>query len=203
MTPPAVPLPRAEGVAVARGPAALTWRGNRSFVIGAVIVGAWLLAAAAAPLLAVQSPVDVDVMNRLAAPSVEHPFGTDEVGRDNYSRIVYGARISIPAALGVIFGATVVGGAVGAVAGYTGGWLDEVLMRVVDVVLAFPSILLAMAITAALGLGLQHAVLAMILVWWPEFARLCGARSWQPRRATTWGRQGRSAPRRGGSLALT
>lgn len=147
-------------------------RRNRAFVIGTVIVGAWLVTALAAPLIAPQSPVDVDVMNRLQPPSKGHLFGTDEAGRDNFSRIVYGARITIPAALGVILVAVLVGSAVGAVAGYAGGRVDEVLMRVVDVVLAFPSILLAMAITAALGLGLRHAMLAMILVWWPEFARL-------------------------------
>ena len=147
------------------------WR-NRAFVIGAVIVGTWLVTAIAAPVIAPQNPVDVDMMNRLQAPSAGHLFGTDEAGRDNFSRIVYGARITIPAALGVILVAMLVGSAVGAVAGYAGGRVDEVLMRVVDVVLAFPSILLAMAITAALGLGLRHAMLAMILVWWPEFARL-------------------------------
>ncbi len=147
------------------------WR-NRAFVAGAVIVGAWLVTAIAAPLIAPQNPVEVDVMNRLQPPSAGHLFGTDEAGRDNFSRIVYGARITIPAALGVILVAMLVGSAVGAVAGYAGGRVDEILMRVVDVVLAFPSILLAMAITAALGLGLRHAMLAMILVWWPEFARL-------------------------------
>jgi peptide/nickel transport system permease protein len=147
------------------------WR-NRAFVFGAIIVGVWLVTALGAPVLAPQSPVDVDVMNRLQPPSLGHLFGTDEAGRDNFSRIVYGARITIPAALGVIAIATLVGSAVGAVAGYAGGRVDEILMRVVDVVLAFPSILLAMAITAALGLGLRHAMLAMILVWWPEFARL-------------------------------
>jgi peptide/nickel transport system permease protein len=147
------------------------WR-NRAFAIGAVIVGAWLVTALAAPVIAPQNPVDVDVMNRLQPPSLGHLFGTDEAGRDNFSRIIYGARISIPAALGVIVIATLVGSAIGAVAGYAGGRVDELLMRMVDVVLAFPSILLAMAITAALGLGLKHAMLAMILVWWPEFARL-------------------------------
>jgi peptide/nickel transport system permease protein len=153
----------------ARGSA--LWQ-NRAFAIGTVIVGTWLVAAVAAPVIAPQSPVHVDVMNRLQAPSTGHLFGTDEAGRDNFSRIVYGARITIPAALGVILVATLMGSAVGAVAGYAGGRIDEILMRVVDVVLAFPSILLAMAITAALGLGLKHAMLAMILVWWQEFARL-------------------------------
>jgi len=118
------------------------------------------------------SPYELNVPDRLLPPSAGHPFGTDEAGRDIFSRILYGARITIPTALGVIAIATLVGGAVGAVAGYAGGRVDEVLMRVVDVVLAFPSILLAMAITAALGLGLRHAMLAMILVWWPEFSRL-------------------------------
>ena len=145
---------------------------NGGLLVGALIVGTWLLVAVAAPLLAPQSPVDLDVMNRLQPPTREHPFGTDEAGRDIFSRILFGARITIPTALGVIAIATLVGGAVGAVAGYAGGRLDEVLMRVVDVVLAFPPILLAMAITAALGLGLRHAMLAMILVWWPEFSRL-------------------------------
>ena len=163
---------RAEGLVAPRTTAgSALWR-NRAFAIGTVIVGMWLVTAVAAPMIAPQSPVDVDVMNRLQPPTPSHLFGTDEVGRDNFSRIIYGARITIPAALGVIVIATLVGSAVGAVAGYAGGRVDEILMRIVDVVLAFPSILLAMSITAALGLGLKHAMLAMILVWWPEFARL-------------------------------
>jgi peptide/nickel transport system permease protein len=165
----------AEPIAVPRGLAARSsrrWRTNAGLLVGVLIVGTWLLIAVAAPLLAPQSPVDLDVMNRLQPPTREHPFGTDEAGRDIFSRILFGARITIPAALGVIAVATLLGGAVGAVAGYAGGRLDEVLMRMVDVVLAFPPILLAMAITAALGLGLRHAMLAMILVWWPEFSRL-------------------------------
>jgi len=147
-------------------------RGNTALVAGAVIVGVWVLAAAFAPILAPHSPLDLDVMNRLEPPTVGHPFGTDEAGRDNFSRIVYGARITIPIAFGVIVIATIVGVGVGAVAGYAGGWVDEVLMRVVDVVLAFPSIVLAMAITAALGAGLRNAMLAIVLVGWPEFSRL-------------------------------
>jgi peptide/nickel transport system permease protein len=172
MAPDATAVAHAEGLVARRtSSGSALWR-NRAFVIGAVIVGAWVVTALAAPLIAPQSPVDVDVMNRLQPPSSGHLFGTDEAGRDNFSRIVYGARITIPAAFGVIVIATLVGSAVGAMAGYSGGKVDEILMRVVDVVLAFPSILLAMAITAALGLGLKHAMLAMILVWWPEFARL-------------------------------
>jgi peptide/nickel transport system permease protein len=163
----ATPLPAVTAVAGRR-------RGGRNvaLVLGSLIVGTWVLVAAAAPLLAPRSPVALDIMSRLLPPSASHLFGTDEAGRDTFSRILYGARITIPTALAVITVAMVVGSVVGAVAGYAGGRVDEALMRLVDVVLAFPSILLAMAITAALGLGLRHAMLAMMLVWWPEFARL-------------------------------
>jgi peptide/nickel transport system permease protein len=139
---------------------------------GALIVGAWALVAALAPVLAPYSPVDLDVLNRLEPPSLQHPFGTDEAGRDNFSRVMYGARITVPIAFVVIALAMLVGAAVGAVAGYAGGRVDEILMRVVDVVLAFPPIVLAMAITAALGAGLRNAMLAILLVSWPEFSRL-------------------------------
>jgi peptide/nickel transport system permease protein len=147
-------------------------RRNSALWLGALIVGTWVAAATGAPWLATHSPIELDVMNRLEPPGREHWFGTDEAGRDTFSRILYGARITIPIGLLVIGVAMTVGAAVGAVAGHTGGRVDEALMRLVDIVLAFPSILLAMAITAALGLGLRHAMLAMMLVWWPEFARL-------------------------------
>lgn len=168
----AQPLAEVPAVAVDAELASHRARVNQALVIGAAIVGLWTVVAAAAPLLAPRSPVALDVMNRLQPPGWREPMGTDEVGRDIFSRILHGARITIPTALGVILVASVVGSAVGAVAGYVGGRVDEILMRLVDVVLAFPSIVLAMAITAALGPGLQHAMLAIVLVWWPEFARL-------------------------------
>jgi len=140
--------------------------------VGGVIVGAWALVAAIGPLLAPHSPLDLDVMHRLEPPTASHLFGTDEVGRDNFSRVIYGARITIPVAVAVIAVASAIGVVVGAVSGYAGGRTDEVLMRIVDVVLAFPSIVLAMAITAALGPGLPHAMLAIVLVGWAEFSRL-------------------------------
>jgi peptide/nickel transport system permease protein len=136
------------------------------------VVGVWALVAALAPWIAPHSPTDLDVMNRLEPPSAAHPFGTDEAGRDNFSRVLHGARITIPLSFVVILVASVVGAAVGAVAGYASGRVDEILMRVVDVVLAFPPIVLAMAITAALGAGLRNAMLAILLVSWPEFSRL-------------------------------
>jgi len=112
------------------------------------------------------------VMSRLEAPTLRHPFGTDEAGRDHFSRVMYGARITIPTAFTVILLAMLFGAAVGAVAGYAGGRVDELLMRIVDVVLAFPPIVLAMAITASLGAGLRNAMFAILLVSWPEFSRL-------------------------------
>lgn len=147
-------------------------RGNSSLLAGGLIVGVWALVAAFAPLLAPHSPLHLDVMNRLEPPSLRHPFGTDDAGRDGFSRILYGARITLPTAVGVVVAATLFGSALGAVAGYAGGRVDEVSMRIVDIVLAFPAIVLAMAITAALGPGLRHAMLAILLVSWPEFSRL-------------------------------
>jgi peptide/nickel transport system permease protein len=147
-------------------------RRNTALIAGMIVVGSWGLVAAFVPWLAPHSPLDLDVMNRLEPPQPGHWFGTDEVGRDNFSRVLYGARITIPVAFTVILLASLFGAAVGAVAGYMSGRVDEILMRVVDVVLAFPPIVLAMAITASLGAGLRNAMLAILLVSWPEFSRL-------------------------------
>jgi peptide/nickel transport system permease protein len=169
---------RAASLAVQASPTAMPAAGkgrrrrNAALLAGVLIVGVWSAVAVLGPVLAPYSPLDLDVMNRLEPPSAGHLFGTDDAGRDNLSRVLYGARITMPIAVAVILVASVAGTAVGAVAGYAGGRLDEALMRVVDVVLAFPSILLAMAITAALGAGLRNAMLAIVLVSWPEFSRL-------------------------------
>ena len=159
-------------VALARSAHRMRPRSNTALWMGTAIVGAWALVAAFGPLMAPHSPLDLDVMNRLQPPTGNHLFGTDEAGRDNFSRVIYGARITIPVAVGVIAAATAIGVGIGAVSGYTGGRTDEILMRIVDVVLAFPAIVLAMAITAALGPGLPHAMLAIVLVVWAEFSRL-------------------------------
>jgi peptide/nickel transport system permease protein len=135
----------------------------------------WVIVAVCAPWVAPYSPTDLDVMNRLEPPGPAHLFGTDEAGRDNFSRVLYGARITMPIAFTVILFAGLFGSGVGAVAGYLGGRVDEILMRVVDIVLAFPPIVLAMAITATLGAGLRNAMFAILLVSWPEFSRLMRA----------------------------
>lgn len=147
-------------------------RRNTALIVGTIVVGLWTFVAAFVPWLAPHSPTDLDVMSRLEPPQIGHLFGTDEAGRDNFSRVLYGARVTIPVAFVVIVLASSFGAGVGAVAGYAGGRVDEVLMRVVDVVLAFPPIVLAMAITASLGAGLRNAMFAILLVSWPEFSRL-------------------------------
>ncbi len=145
---------------------------NRSATVGLAIVLAWMLVALLAPAIAPYSPSAQQLRMRLRPPSEQHLFGTDELGRDIFSRVLHGARISLPIALVVVIATSSVGILVGAVAGYVGGIVDEVLMRVADAVLAFPSLILAIAITAALGPGLLNAALAITLVLWPEYARL-------------------------------
>ena len=106
------------------------------------------------------------------APSWQHPFGTDELGRDVLSRVMYGTRPAFMIPLLVVTLAVLVGAPLGAIAGYKGGWIDELIMRTTDLFLAFPSLLLAMAITAALGRGLENAAIALIISWWPWYTRL-------------------------------
>jgi peptide/nickel transport system permease protein len=170
--PTAQPIARSSVLTVPREATGSRGRANTALIVGVIVVGAWVFVAAFAPWLAPHSPTDLDVMNRLEPPGATHLFGTDEAGRDNFSRVLYGARITVPVAFTVILLASLFGAGVGAVAGYVGGRVDEILMRVVDIVLAFPPIVLAMAITAALGAGLRNAMFAILLVSWPEFSRL-------------------------------
>lgn len=110
--------------------------------------------------------------NSLLAPSLEHLLGTDKLGRDMLSRIIVGARAALIVPIGVVFFAMLIGTPLGALAGYKGGWVDEVIMRITDLFLAFPSLLLAMAITSALGRGLDKAAIALVVSWWPWYTRI-------------------------------
>jgi peptide/nickel transport system permease protein len=110
--------------------------------------------------------------NALLAPSPEYPLGTDKLGRDMLSRIIVGARAALIVPMGVVFFAVLIGTPLGALAGYKGGWVDEAIMRVTDLFLAFPSLLLAMAITSALGRGLDKAAIALVISWWPWYTRI-------------------------------
>lgn len=141
-------------------------------MLGLAIMLAWILLAIAAPLIAPFDPLAQEITERLAPPSAKHPFGTDELGRDVLSRVLYGARISIPAGLIVILVELVIGSALGALAGYLGRGFDMLVMRFADVTLSFPAIVLALAIAAVLGPSLRNAMIAITLVWWPEYARL-------------------------------
>jgi peptide/nickel transport system permease protein len=145
---------------------------NRTAMVGMAVILFWIVVAVAAPLIAPADPLAQDVMRRLEPPSAEHWFGTDELGRDVFSRVVYGTRISLPVGFVVIGFALLAGSLLGAVAGYVGGLPDMLIMRVADITMAFPSIVLALAIAAVLGPSLRNATIAMIAVWWPEYARL-------------------------------
>ena len=154
-------------LAVISNPAALT---------GLIIVVFLLLVAILAPLLALGiSPYDQDLANRLAEPSAAHWFGTDELGRDIYSRVVHGARATLTIVVLVSVVVAPIGLAVGTTAGYLGGWVDAVLMRITDVFLSFPRLVLALAFAAALGPGIENAVIAISLTAWPPYARLARA----------------------------
>lgn len=145
---------------------------NRMAMAGAAVICLWTIVALAAPWIAPYDALAQKVEDRLSPPSPQHLFGTDELGRDVFSRVVYGARISLPVGLVVILFSMLMGALIGALAGYFGGLFDLLVMRVADITLAFPSIVLALAIASVLGPSLRNAVIAMILVWWPEYARL-------------------------------
>jgi peptide/nickel transport system permease protein len=113
-----------------------------------------------------------NVPNSMLPPSPEHPFGADRLGRDVLSRVIMGSRPALIVPIGVVIFAVLIGAPLGALAGYKGGWLDEFIMRVTDLFLAFPSLLLAMAIASALGRGLQNAAIALVISWWPWYTRL-------------------------------
>jgi ABC-type dipeptide/oligopeptide/nickel transport system permease subunit len=145
---------------------------NRMAMAGAAIIAIWAIVAIAAPIIAPYDALAQKIQDRLAPPSAGHLFGTDELGRDVFSRVVYGAQISLPVGLLVVLFAMLLGALVGALAGYIGGVFDLLIMRLADITLAFPSIVLALAIASVLGPSLKNAVIAMILVWWPEYSRL-------------------------------
>jgi len=140
-------------------------------VVGVVIAAGWLIVALLAPWITPHDPLAQE-MPRLQAPNAEAIMGTDANGRDVFSRLLAGAQTTIPLALMLVVCAMLIGTVVGAVAGYLGGWVDEVLMRITDMVMAFPTVILAMVIAAALGPSIMNAVIAGIIVAWPQYARI-------------------------------
>ena len=161
------------------GQAWLAWQRiqrNRLAMAGLVIVAILLLVAAFAPLIAPHDPLTQDLTRRLLPPGTPgNLLGTDDFGRDILSRIIYGARITLYIIALVAVTAPVLGLLIGTVAGYFGGWIDAVLMRLTDIFLAFPRLILALALVAVLGPGIENAVLAIALTAWPPYARVARA----------------------------
>lgn len=145
---------------------------NRSGAFGIIVVALVVATAVMAPLLAPYGPVEGDLSSSLQPPSPSHWLGTDQLGRDLFSRILYGARVSLAIGLATVGIAGALGLCVGIVSGYLGGKTDAVLMRLVDVQLSFPFILLALVVNAILGIGLQNIILTLIISGWVVYARL-------------------------------
>lgn len=147
-------------------------RKNPLAFVGILIWIVFILFAVFAPFIAPCDPLVQDMTCRNAAPSAQHLFGTDSLGRDVCSRVIYGARISVPSGILVVIIACIFGTVYGAVAGFFGKVADEVLMRIADMVMSFPGILLAMALASIMGKSMMNAVFAIALVAWPKYARL-------------------------------
>ena len=161
------------------GRAYVAWRrftANRLAVIGLAIILGLVFLAAFAPLIAPHSPYVGDLANaRLLTPGPNHWLGTDDQGRDILSRLIYGSRLTLQVVLLVAVIAAPLGLLVGTVAGYAGGWVDAVLMRITDIFLAFPKLVLALAFVAALGPGIGNAIIAIAITSWPPYARIARA----------------------------
>jgi peptide/nickel transport system permease protein len=140
-------------------------------ITGLVLAAGWIIAAAFAPVLAPHDPLAQNAAP-LLGPSRDYLFGTDALGRDVLSRVIWGARLSIPLALLLVGLAVLIGATLGAIAGYFGGFVDGLVMRSADLVFAFPAIILAMVVTAVLGPSVRNAVLALVVVSWPAYARV-------------------------------
>lgn len=153
----------------------LAMLGNPLAMLGAAIVLVLVLAAAFAPWIAPESPVGQNLQARLLPPSWDHWMGTDELGRDIFSRVVYGARITLMIVALVALISAPLGLIIGAISGYFGGWTDKILMGLTDVFLSMPKLILALAFVAALGPGIENAIIAIAITAWPAYARIARA----------------------------
>lgn len=152
------------------------FRKNKMALVGLGIVVFFILLAILAPLIAPYSITDQNLAERLQPPSSKHLFGTDDFGRDIFSRVIYGARISLWVGFFSVLGSVIVGSLLGIVAGYYGRWIDGIISRLFDIMLAFPSILLAIGIVTVLGPSLQNALIAIAVINIPNFGRLIRSR---------------------------
>jgi peptide/nickel transport system permease protein len=145
---------------------------NRLALLGAIIVTSWLLTALLAPYMATHDPYEIDIANRLQGPSSDHWLGTDYLGRDTYTRLVFGARTAFQVAIGAVFLGAFFGIPLGAISGFSGRWVDSGIMRVMDAIMAFPGRLLAIALVASLGGGLFSLYIALGINAIPSYARI-------------------------------
>ncbi len=145
---------------------------NFMFKLGVVLFLAWILVAIFAPIIAPHSPTDGDLAFQYLPPSADYWFGTDELGRDVFSRVLYASRVSLTASLVTVLISFGVGIFFGGLAGYIGGVVDDVMMRFSEMIQSFPPLILAMVIAAALGPNISNSILAMAVIWWPNYARL-------------------------------
>ena len=145
---------------------------DRAAVVGLVIIVLLAALALAAPLIAPHDPAVQHLHERLAAPNLTFPLGTDNLGRCLLSRLLYGARVSLTAATAASVLVLLIGVSAGAIAGYAGGWMDMAIMRLVDLLLAFPLLVLALAITGFIGVGMGSVLVGVVSVWWASYARI-------------------------------
>ena len=141
-------------------------------ILGVLVIAGWAVVAAVGPALAPYPARQVDVIRRLKPPSSDHYFGTDALGRDVLSRVLVGSRVSLPSGFAVVLVAAAFGTLYGGLAAFGNARVEEILMRVTDLFLSFPPLILAMAIASALGIGVRNTIVAMVVVWWPKYARL-------------------------------
>jgi len=145
---------------------------NFSFAAGATMTLVVIVLAIFAPWIATEDPTRQETSRRLEAPSAQHLFGLDDLGRDVFSRVVWGSRVSLRVGMSVVLISSLIGITLGAVSGYFGGWADTVIMRLADILLAFPGILMAIALVAVLGPSLNNVVFALSVIGWVGYARL-------------------------------
>jgi peptide/nickel transport system permease protein len=170
-------MPDAAAAAPARSapPRTSSWRAlrrSRPGLAGAIIVTAIVIAAAGAPWLAPSNPTAPAFGAILSRPGPGHPFGTDQLGRDVLSRVIYGARIALAVGLATVVAAGLIGCTLGLVSGYAGGWADAAITRIADVQLSFPFILLALVVNAVIGAGLRNIIVSLVIAGWPLYVRV-------------------------------
>lgn len=149
------------------------FKGQRAIQICSVIILLFFMVALLAPWIAPHDPVKVNLLQKLASPSLEHWLGTDHLGRDNLTRLMYGARVSLGFATLIFLSSLLIGVIVGSISGYLGGWVDSLLMRLCEGIMAFPNLVLVLGIVGIFGPGLMQVLLALMMVQWVYYARIC------------------------------